>query len=207
MFIEKLREEYPISKPIFTKEILELFSNYSKMQVFRYIKLALQNGDLIQYNRGVYYLSSINKDEFSIINPDIVVIKKYLFDGDNKYGIFSGFTLQNIFSVSDQFPFIQEIVTNNESSNKRTIKIHGRKFILRKSHTKITNENIATYTILQLFNDLESDAIINDYAKEKVISYIKENNVTTDKLLKLSIYFDSKVVKKMINNKIIYAAS
>ena len=43
MFIDKLTENFNINEPIFTEEILDLFKEYSRAQVFRYIDKAKEN--------------------------------------------------------------------------------------------------------------------------------------------------------------------
>lgn len=40
MFAQRLREQFNINEPIFTEEIMRLFPEYSRMQVFRFINKA-----------------------------------------------------------------------------------------------------------------------------------------------------------------------
>ena len=40
MFIERLKEKFNTNEPIFTEEVLELFPDFSRAQVFRFIKKA-----------------------------------------------------------------------------------------------------------------------------------------------------------------------
>jgi len=48
MFIERLSEKFNINEPIFTEEILGLFPEYSRAQVFRYIGKAKENKEIVQ---------------------------------------------------------------------------------------------------------------------------------------------------------------
>ena len=60
MFIEKLSEKFNKDEPIFTEEIIELFQEYSRAQVFRYINKAKENEEIIQFSKGVYFYSERN---------------------------------------------------------------------------------------------------------------------------------------------------
>ena len=207
MFIDVIRENFKIDEPIFTEEILKLFPKYSNMQVFRYIKQAIINKELVQFSKGIYYMSKKTIFGDSTITADAVVKKRYLINKGERYGIYGGHTLQNMFQVTDQVPFVLEIVSNNESSRKRMIEIDGRRFILRKSHTNITKDNYGAYTILQLFDDLSSGEIIGNDAREEILNFKKKNNVSDEQLINMSIYFRKKVVNNMLNNKILYATT
>lgn len=149
MFIEKLSKNFDTNEPIFTEEILSLFNEYSRAQVFRYIDKAKNNMELIQFTKGVYYISTITFwGDLSMITTDSVVEKKYLRNSNQVYGVYSGIKLLNLFSVTTQMGATIEIVTNNETTCCRHIDINSRKFILRKSRCKIIKKNYAAYTIL-----------------------------------------------------------
>ena len=47
MFIERLIAKFNINEPIFTEEILDLFQEYSRAQVFRYINKAKENKEIV----------------------------------------------------------------------------------------------------------------------------------------------------------------
>ena len=56
MFAERVRNSFAMNEPIFTDELLDLFSDYSRVQVFRLIDAAKEDCNLVQYSKGVYYL-------------------------------------------------------------------------------------------------------------------------------------------------------
>lgn len=58
MFVERLAKSFKTDEPIFTEEILELLQEYSRAQVFRYIDKAKQNKEIVQFDKGVYYIPS-----------------------------------------------------------------------------------------------------------------------------------------------------
>ncbi len=133
MFIEKISEQFNVNEPIFTEEILDLFPEYSRSQVFRYIDKAKENKEIVQFTKGVYYIPNLTFwGDLSTITVDSVIKKKYIRNTNQTYGIFGGIKLLNNFSVTTQMASVIEVVTNKETTRCREIEINSRKFILRK---------------------------------------------------------------------------
>ncbi len=203
MFIEKLREKFGNNEPIFTNEILKLFDEFTYVYVFRLISKAKDMGELIQFDNGVYYIPEKTVFGLSTITSDDVINKKYIQDGKDIFGVYSGLKLQNIFSVTTQMPNTVEVVTNNETTRCRKIEIDGRSFILRKSRCHISKENSDAYMVLQLFNDLGTQIKLDNFAKEKIIGFIRKNNVSTSDIVNLARVFPAKTTKNLIVNGIL----
>ncbi len=197
MFIERLKKNFKVNTPIFTREILKTFPEFTRAYVFRLINAALKKSELCQIDTGTYYLPTPTIFGLSVVLPDAVIKRKYISDSINKYGIYSGLALQNAFSFTTQIPNTIEITTNNTSSRRREITIGKRRFILKKSRFEITKENANAYCILQLFS--ENNGIeINGYGKEKIIQFIKENKISQSELLEMAKKFPAKALKKFI---------
>lgn len=204
MFIERLITKFNINEPIFTEEILDLFQEYSRAQVFRYINKAKENKEIVQFAKGVYYIPNIAFwGDLSTITVDSVIEKKYLRNSNQIYGIFGGIKLLNNFSITTQMASVIEVITNNETTRCRKIVINGRKFILKKSRCEINKKNYAAYTILQLFNDFSKQDQLDESSRQKMLDYIKSRNVTQKELFELSLNFSSQTTKKMIRSGII----
>ncbi len=204
MFIERLSEKFNINEPIFTEEILGLFPEYSRPQIFRFIKKAKENKEIVQFVKGVYYIPKITFwGDLSSITADSVIEKKYLRNADQTYGIYGGVKLLNNFSVTTQMAAVIEVVTNNETTRCREIKINGRRFILRKSRCEINKNNYAAYTILQLFNDFMEQDKLDESSRRRLFEYIKNRKVTQKQLLDLSMQFPARTTKKLIGSGVI----
>lgn len=203
MFIEKLKEKFNIDEPIFTNEILELFDEFTRAYVFRLINRAKGEGKLVQFDNGIYYLPKKTVLGLSTITADDVINKKYLQNGNDIYGVYSGLKLQNIFSVTTQMPNTVEIVTNNETMRCRRIEIDGRRFILRKSRCPISKTNVGAYTVLQLFNDMGAQKKLDGWVRERVISFIKKNNVSIQEIVNLASIFPAQTTKNIIMNGVL----
>ena len=200
MFIERIKENFQINEPIFTQEILDLFSDYSRAQVFRFINTAKDRGEIVQFDKGIYYLPKMTYFGMSNISVDSVIEKKYLSNKNDNYGVYSGIRLLNMFSVTTQVPVVIEIVSNNESSRCRKITIKGRRFIVSKSRCEINNENVFTYYILQLFSEFSNQTKLNDLAKKKLLEFMEEKGVTVQKILELSLKFPANTIKKLLKS-------
>lgn len=203
MFIERLKEKFNTNEPIFTEEVLELFPDFSRAQVFRFIKKSRDNNEIVQYDKGIYYIPRKTFLGYSSISADTVIEKRYLRNEENIYGVYSGIKLFNNFSMTTQMAAVIEIVTNNESAKYREIQIKNRRFILRRSRCKIDKDNAAAYTVLQLFSEFDKKDKLNENAKRRLIEYMRVTGVTKEQLFNLSMQFPSKTVKNLIGSGIL----
>lgn len=198
MLIERLRTKFNTNEPIFTSEILEMFSEYSRVYVFRLIDKAEKNGDIVKFDTGIYFIPTKSVLGVSTITAEDVIKKKYVCYKEDVYGVYSGLNLQNMFSFTTQMPNTVEVVSNNESMRCRKITLDGRRVILRKSRCKIDRSNAQAYTILQLLSEMRIDSEIDDRAKESITKYMKENRVSNADLISLARFFPAKTTKKLI---------
>lgn len=204
MFIERLSEKFNNNEPIFTEEILGLFREYSRAQVFRYIDKAKERKEIVQFTKGVYYIPNVTFwGDLSTITADAVIEKKYLRNAEQTYGVFGGIKLLNNFSVTTQMPAVIEVVTNNETTRCREIAVNGRRFILRKSRCEINKNNYAAYTVLQLFNDFTEQDRLDEASRRRLLEYIKSRKVTQKQLLELSMQFPARATKKLVGSGVL----
>lgn len=78
--IERLRKKFGVDQPIFTNEILEEMSEYSRPRVFQLLKKAEQEEKLIKFDKGVYYIPTETRYGKSLISVEQVIMKKYISD-------------------------------------------------------------------------------------------------------------------------------
>lgn len=202
MFVQRIKERFDTNEPIFTEEILMLFPEYSRAQIFRYIDKAKQEREIVQYDKGVYYLPKRTRIGLSALTADDVARKKYIGWRGDIYGIIGGIELLNIFSVTTQVPAVIEIVTNKEATRGREVMIKNRKFVIKKSRTEINNRNAAAYTVLQLFDDFGKETELDENASERLSEFIRQQGVTKEQLLNLSVKFPARTMRKLIRSKV-----
>lgn len=206
MLTQRLKQEYGYDTPIFTDEILALFPEFTRAYVFRLIKAAEEKGELIRVEMGVYYLPQNTPFGRSVLVATDIAHKKYIADNNSTFGIYGGIALQNAFSLTTQVSNTIEIITNKESTRRRMVTINGMDFVIRKSRTKITDENAPAYSVLELFT--ENNGIkLNDSGIERITEYIIKQKITQRELLKLAESFPARTLKNLICSGMLYAAS
>ncbi len=198
MLVERLKTKFNTNEPIFTKEILELFKEYSRAYVFRLIDKTEKNGELVNFDTGVYFLPTKSIIGISTITAEDVVNKKYVGYKDDVYGVYSGLNLQNMFSVTTQMPNTIEIVSNNESMRCRRIMIDGRTVILRKSRCRINKDNAQAYAVLQLLSEIGANTDIDDRARASITRYMRTNGIGPSDLISLARVFPAQTTKNLI---------
>lgn len=114
--MEFLKTKFGPGKPIFTEnaEPLGLSAGNLRQQ----FKKLVDSGELFRYEPGVYFLPNPNHEYYSI-SSNMVAEYKYITDGDEIYGYYSGYTFANQLGLCLQVPYKEEIAT---SSNKVVFK-------------------------------------------------------------------------------------
>ena len=198
MFEEKMNKIFKKNEPIFIEEILDAIKEYSRAYTFRQIKKMEEDGTIVRFTQGVYYLPTETEFGRSSISIHQILNRKYLNDNDEIFGVYSGLILQNMFGVTTQVPNVLEIVTNKENTRCRKIMIKGREFILRKSRIKITKENASSYMILQLFSEIKDADYMDERGIRTIRSYMKKTNVTKNDLFELANVFPARTMKNLM---------
>lgn len=202
--IERLKNKFGVNQPIFTHEILEEMSEYSRARVFQLLNKAEKDESIIKFEKGVYYIPTQTRYGKSLISVEQVIRKKYIAYNDEIYGIYGGLQMQQNFLLTYQVPTMIEIVTNNETMWLREIKIKNRSIILRKSRVTITKENVDAYTILELFSNIDIKRYLEDTLVQKeVIGFVKEKAIKTEDVYALVGAFPSKTIKNIVESGII----
>ena len=203
MFIEKIEKAFKPGRPIFTADILSLYPEFTKAYVFRLLKISENKGEIVKFSRGVYCIPKKSFFGYSTLSSGIVANDKYIGNNEVVYGLYAGLTLLNQFAISTQVPNVVEIVTNNETTRKRTVIIDGMKFIIRKSRFEITKDNFAYYTILQLFLELGINPSLNNFSKNKIKEYLASNNIDRNRLIKYAMFFPAQVAKNLLGSEVL----
>lgn len=203
MFIENLERRFGANNPIFVEDILAAESNKSRPTVYRMIQRAVEEGTLMRYDRGIYYIPKQMEFGLAVPSVDRVVEKKYIGDNGEVYGIYGKLVMEVNFALSTQVPNTIEVITNKEKRDVREIEIRNRKVILRKSRLPITSENAAAYTLLELFNGMNMKEY-NDRVRRRVLEYAQEKNVTRQSLMGMAAAFPARAVKNMAMSGVLY---
>ncbi|WP_080801851.1 DUF6088 family protein [Arabiibacter massiliensis] len=151
-FDETLLERFGYDKPILPEDVISLFPDVTRAAVYQNIDASMERGFLERYKRGVYYIAQDGIFGKTTPSAEDVVERKYITDGDDVYGYYSGLTLENKVGVSTQVPAVLEITTNKSSRWIREVKPFGgwRKIVIRKPRTEVSRSNVDALMFLDL---------------------------------------------------------
>lgn len=202
--VERLKNKFGVNQPIFTSEILEEMSEYSRPRVFQLLKKAEQDETLIKFDKGVYYIPTETRYGKSLISVEQVVRKKYIADKEDVFGIYGGLQMQQSFMLTYQVPTAIEVVTNNETMWVRETKLKNRSIILRKSRLPITRENADVYTILELFSNMDMRRYFEDTSVQReVVGFVRDRAIKGKDVYALAGAFPSKTTRNIMESGII----
>ncbi len=200
-FFEYLLDKFGTNEPIMSTEIE--FEDYSKPWIYKQLNALVAEGRLMRFEKGVYYIPTETVFGKSLLNPRKVIEKKYISDGNDTIGYYSGVTFQNQLRLSTQMSNVIEIYTNNETSKTRDVLVGSQRVLLRRARTKITGSNVAVLSFLELMNDT-SPAFLDDERKEIIRDFIKTNGITRKKITEYAPVFPDKVMRNLIESEVVY---
>lgn len=121
MIYDYIIKNYKECEPIFFSDLL--IEGVSKPAVNQQLKTLCNNGKLVKYETGVYYIpkKSLLK---SPIGPSADIVAKYRFisKGNRIEGFYAGNTFANQMGISTQVPRVVEIVSNNTNLHQERLK-------------------------------------------------------------------------------------
>ena len=178
MLFEYLKEHYEDGEPIFLDDIH--IEGMSRPNFRQQIKTLVDNGKIVRYEKGIYYIPKAARRCFSTgPSPETVADRKYVARHGKISGYYSGGTFANLIGISLQVPAKIEIVTNNIAAIVREVSVGKQRFIVRRSNVPVTNENVGVLRLLELLKNLDSylDCGYAE-AREKIKVYSLANKIT-----------------------------
>ncbi len=198
---DDLVDQYGYNEPILLSDIS--FNDYSLPWIKKEINKLCREEKLIRFEKGLYYIPTKTILGKSKLDPRKVIMKKYIQDGDEQVGYFSGTTFLNMLGLSTQMPNVLEIYTNNENARVREVPIGSQRVILRRARATINNENAATMSFLELMNF--TNAKYFDKEKKQIVTdYINQKNITRKRIAECSPFFPDKAMRTLIESEMIY---
>ena len=201
MLYEYLKANYKPNEPIFVFDV-NLPVSYTNLR--RMFKDLCDSGNIPRFDRWVYYIPKHSRLKDGVpLGTDTVVRAKYVLRNGKIEGYYSGYTFANQLGITNQVPYVTEIVSNNASSRCKELNLKGRRVVLRKPRITITKEN---YRVLQLL-DLVSN--ISQYADEniedvslRVRTYMKKEGIDRAEVDKYIGEYPERIYKNMYKMRI-----
>lgn len=203
-FFESLLQKYGTNEPIFSSEIA--FQNYSRPWIYKQLNRLCDEGRLIRYEKGIYYIPARTPFGQSLLNPRKVIERKYISQGGDTVGYYSGVTFQNQLRLTTQMPNVIEIYTNKETTRVRDVYVGKQKVLLRKARTRITSENADVLSFLELMNDLKPDTL-DDEKKAILTGLIADRKITRKDITTYAPFFPDNAMRTLIESEVIYSVA
>jgi hypothetical protein len=177
MLYDYIIDTYKEGEPIFFADLM--IENVSKPAVSQQLKTLCNQGRLVKYENGIYYIPKKSRLKSSV-GPSADMVAKYRFiqRGDKVEGFYAGNTFANQIGITTQVPRIVEIVSNNTNSAPREVSIGNRRFFVKKPVVVVTAENVYVLQMLELLKNLD---VYLDYsyevARQKFTQYIEMHGI------------------------------
>jgi hypothetical protein len=181
MLLDFLKSKFGPGKPIFTEDAEPLGLSAGNLR--QQFKKLVDSGELFRYEPGVYFLPD-HKHEYYPISSNMVAEYKYITNGDEIYGYYSGYTFANQLGLCLQVPYKAEIVTNNTTAIAREVKVGNIPFYIRRAKVAVTKENRNVLQLLDLLKDVEE---YTDYCCEEDAPDIIRRHILRNKILRADV--------------------
>lgn len=201
---ESILQQYGTNEPILSSEIT--FQEYSRPWIYKQLNQLCEEGRIVRYEKGIYYIPTWTPFGPSLLNPRKVIERKYISQGGDTVGYYSGVTLQNQLRLTTQMPNVIEIYTNNETTRVRDVCVGKQKVLLRKARTKITAANADVLSFLELMNELKTETL-DDEKKAILTKLIADRNITRKDITTYAPFFPDKAMRNLIESEVIYSVA
>lgn len=204
MLKDYLMENYGYNEPIFINDLF--IEGISENAVRQSVKRLAASGFLERYDSGIYYIPKrggiLGK---SYLDPNIVIMRKYVQNKSDKYGYVTGLSFANELGLTTQMPAIIEVVTNREATNGRMVMVGNQKVRVKKSSVPISESNAELLQLLDAIGQAEkyTELTIKETI-EKLIVYMRKKRFTQKQLSEVSYILTGTTAKKLIEWEIIY---
>lgn len=200
--IEKLKDEYGYNQPLILSELkIDGISDENLRQIFSRMS---RKGNVKRYDQGIYYFPKQTPFGESTLSSERVYTRKYISDGSNIYGFYTGTKLFNNLALSTQMPNTIEIITNKEKSRLREVAIGNQKVKLRSSRVEINKDNVDILQFLELMNLLDISEIKADKSKLQIVkNFAIQKNIKKGRLLKYINQYPAKVAKNLLESGVL----
>ncbi|NBH74226.1 hypothetical protein D3Z51_19975 [Clostridiaceae bacterium] len=176
MLYEFLMQNYMAGEPIFISDIK--IKEMSDVNIRQQFKSLTDNGKLIRYENGIYYIPKKSRLK-GTAGPasDTVAYYKYISRGSRVEGYYSGHTFANQIGISPQVPRKVEIVSNNIAAKRREISIGKRVYIVRRAGVLVTKENYKTLQLLDFLKNMNDFTSEGNAIAERLAEYVKNSKI------------------------------
>lgn len=205
--VEALMIEFKPGEPILLDELS--FDDVSDDALRQTMKRLVDRGKLERFDRGVYYyteelLADGNADAGLLCGTQAptaeeVIRRKYITNGEEVYGFWSGLTLENMMGVSTQMPVTLEVVSNRETSRRRKIAVGRQKLYVKKPRVAVTAHNYRTLMLLDVLNGVEVEQL-DERERRNLLSFAHDSKLHWREVFSIAQEYPTIVGKRLIES-------
>ena len=175
MLYDYIVENFEKDEPIFLSELPGNSRDYVRQEMKRLV----DEGRIERLFNGVYYMAYTTilgtKGKMSI---EKYVDKKFIHANGEVSGYITGIQLANLYGFTTQNPACIEVCSNEASTKQRKLDIDGRRIIVYKPLTEITEENRSALQFLDLMATIDRySELSGEGLRVKLREVIKTLNV------------------------------
>lgn len=196
MLWQYIVNRYAEGEPIISSDIELDISESNRRRQF---KILTDEGKLKRYENGVYYIPKKSRLGIEIpMLPDCVIESKYISRNKRTFGYYSGSVFANQIGVTTQMPAVKEIITNEIGNPIKRIEKSNRFFIVRKSRTEVSEDNVRTLQFLDFLEEAEKYSELDDDELSICITkYVRKYNITKTEIDKYLPLYPNKIYKSI----------
>lgn len=197
-------QRFGTNEPILSSDIS--FRDYSKPWIYKQLNRLCDEGRLVRYEKGIYYIPTMTPFGRSILNPSKVIEMKYISRNGEKMGYYSGITFQNRLRLTTQMSNVIELFTNKETSRVRDVRVGTQRVLLRKARTEITTENADVLSFLELMNDIDPKSL--DEEKKAILQrFVADCKIARKDITEYAPFFPDKALRNLVESEVIYSVA
>jgi len=207
MLLEYLKTQYRAGDPIFFSDIE--IEGMSDVNLRYQLKKLTDEGEICRFEKGIYYFSKSDAFGESVpLSAQTVAVAKYIMRNGQRFGIYSGFTLANRMGLTTQVPYVEEIISNAAPAPVREVEMGGRRYIIRRPVTRITNDNFRVLQFLECLKDIDKCADESpDVCGEILSEYAKNNDITKTSVDEIIHKYPLKIYKAIYDTGVRYVST
>lgn len=199
-FDDIVLEAYGYDKPFLSEDVMALFPDVTRSAVYENIDASIKRGFLDRYQRNVYYVPRSGLFGKTVPSANEVIERKYITDGKDVFGYYSGLTLENKAGLSTQVPATLEVTTNKSSRRLREVEPFGgwRKIVIRRPRTDVNVGNVDALMLLDLLTNRSPSSL--DACELEALRKLAMK-VGREKAAEYARYYPGKTAKRLLESE------
>ena len=194
---ERRLSEFKPDEPILVEDIIKMFPDRSRQWIDNTLTSMAASKQLVRYSTGVYYIPSATGRGSSKLNPYKVIERKYIKDENNVFGYYGSEWLLWKMGIISLHPEVMMIVSNNEKSRGRKVKVGKVDLYVSKAPTEINKENQWLLRLLEVIRLVDVNEL-PDMERNQLVNFILDHKITITDVRHYCEYFPDVVSKRML---------